>query len=151
MISRDRGGTCTKQRYFGEKNYKNFGPRIGLAWQVMPNWTVRAAYGIFYEADLFNQYGAIPGASAFPYQSTYSLSADSVTPWKGIFNWDNGFPTDRLLAPVLRPRLRDAGRRRTRGHRPGLRPALLHAAVEHQYPAAIGPAPFCSTSAISET
>jgi len=92
---------CTKQRYFGQRDYKDVGPRIGLAWQPFQKWTVRAAYGLFFEGDLFNNYGAIPGASAFPFQGSYNLSADPVDPWRGIFNWDAGFPTDRFIAPAF--------------------------------------------------
>jgi hypothetical protein len=92
---------CTGQRYFGHRDYKGFSPRLGLAWQPISNWTVRAAYGIFFEGDLFNNYGAIPGASAFPFQGSYNLSADPVDPWRGIFNWDTGFPTDRFIAPAF--------------------------------------------------
>ena len=92
---------CTGQRYFGQRDYKDFGPRIGLAWQPFAKWTVRSAYGIFFEGDLFNNYGAIPGASAFPWQGSYNLSADPVEPWRGIFNWDAGFPTDRFIPAAL--------------------------------------------------
>jgi len=92
---------CTGSRYFGQKRYREFSPRIGLAWQPFPKWTVRAAYGIFFEGDLFNGYSAIPGASAFAWQGSYSLSANPVEPWRGIFNWDDGFPTDRYLPPVM--------------------------------------------------
>lgn len=92
---------CIGQRYFGRRSLNDFGPRFGLAWQVGKGFTVRAAYGIFYEGDINNNYGAIPGASAFAWQGTYNLAADSVQPWKGIFNWDNGFPTDRYIAPEM--------------------------------------------------
>jgi hypothetical protein len=92
---------CTGSRHFGQTNYKGVGPRVGLAWQPKPMWTIRSAYGIFFEADLFNDYGATTGASAFPWQGSYNLAADSVEPWRGIFNWDNGFPTDRYIAPAF--------------------------------------------------
>ena len=88
---------CTARRYFGGRSLTDIGPRVGLAWQPAQGWTVRAAYGIFFEGDINNNYGAIPGASAFPWQGSYRLSADPVTPWAGIFNWDNGFPTDRYI------------------------------------------------------
>jgi len=32
---------------------------------------------------------------------TYPLSADPLNPWAGIFNWDNGFPTDRYSPAAL--------------------------------------------------
>ena len=31
-----------------DPDYKNFGPRIGLAYNFAPNWVVRSGYGIFY-------------------------------------------------------------------------------------------------------
>ena len=61
---------------------------------------LRGAYGIYYEADTFNGLvGVIPGGGAGAYSGTYNLQADPITPWRGIFNWDNGFPTDRRTAP----------------------------------------------------
>lgn len=92
---------CTGRRYFGQKHYRYFGPRLGIAWQAASDWTVRAAYGIFFEGDLFDGYSATPGTSAFAWQGSYQLSADPVEPWRGIFNWDNGFPTNRYLAPAM--------------------------------------------------
>ncbi|MDZ4799618.1 MAG: TonB-dependent receptor [Bryobacteraceae bacterium] len=94
---------CTGKNYFGEKNYKAFSPRIGLAWQPMKDWTVRGAYGIFYEGDIFNDYGTTPGASAFPWQASYNLAAASTDPWRGIFNWDAGLPLDRRVEPAFNP------------------------------------------------
>ncbi len=90
---------CTGKRYFGQRRFRDFGPRLGLVWQILPSWTVRAAYGIFFEGDLFNASSAIPGASSFPWRGSYALSADPVRPWAGIFNWDAGFPLDRYLPP----------------------------------------------------
>jgi hypothetical protein len=91
---------CTGKKYFGRKVYDNFAPRLGFAWQASSKWTIRGAYGIFFEGDLNNAYSATPGGATFPWQGTYLLSADPVTPWRGIFNWDAGFPTDRYVAPV---------------------------------------------------
>jgi hypothetical protein len=89
---------CTGKSYFGGRSWNDFGPRVGLAWQPLQGWTIRAAYGVYFEGDINNNYGAIPGASAFPWQGSYNLSADPVEPWRGIFNWDNGFPTNRYIA-----------------------------------------------------
>jgi hypothetical protein len=36
--------------------YKNFSPRIGLAWQVTDRLTLRAGYGLFYTPDVINSY-----------------------------------------------------------------------------------------------
>ncbi|HOQ48092.1 MAG TPA: TonB-dependent receptor, partial [Bryobacteraceae bacterium] len=86
---------CTGKRYFGAKDYKGFYPRIGFAWRPSNDWTLRGAYGIFTQADV----GGLP-STAFAWQGTYDLSADPIYPWKGIFNWDDGFPTDRYIPPV---------------------------------------------------
>jgi hypothetical protein len=100
----DFAGTCTictGRNYFGQRNYSGFSPRLGIAWQPRDKWTVRAAYGIFLEGDLFNDYGPTPGASAFPWQASYNLAAPSVDPWRGLFNWDNGFPTNARVEPAV--------------------------------------------------
>ena len=48
---------CTGQTYFGKIDWKDFGPRIGFAWQPMDKWTVRGAYGIFYSPDIQESFG----------------------------------------------------------------------------------------------
>lgn len=88
---------CTGSRYFGSRSYNDFGPRFGLAWQASEKWVIRAAYGIFFEADNSNSYGSINGATSFPWGGSYILNADAVTPYRGIFNWDAGFPTNSFV------------------------------------------------------
>lgn len=89
---------CTGKRYFGRKSYRDFGPRFGFAWRPRDKWTVRGAYGIMYEGDTPNGYNAVPlgKATSVAWGGTYFLAADPVQPWAGIFNWDNGFPTNRF-------------------------------------------------------
>ncbi|MGH9661718.1 MAG: TonB-dependent receptor domain-containing protein, partial [Bryobacteraceae bacterium] len=88
---------CTGKRYFGKRSL-DFGPRAGFAWRVRDKWTVRGAYGILYEGDPPNGYSGIPIGKALSvaWGGTYSLSADPVRPWAGIFNWDDGFPASRF-------------------------------------------------------
>jgi len=86
---------CTGRNYFGRRDFNNFAPRLGIAWQPAPKWTIRAAYGIMYEAEA--QGGAALGKpSNVAWGGTYELGADPLNPWRGIFNWDSGFPNDRL-------------------------------------------------------
>ena len=89
---------CTGSRSFGRRSLKDFGPRIGFAWRVKKAWTLRGAYGIMYEGDSPNGYNAVPlgKATSVAWGGTYLLASDPVRPWAGIFNWDNGFPTDRF-------------------------------------------------------
>lgn len=87
---------CSGQRYFGRKDYRDFGPRIGFAWRAAPKLTVRGAYGIFYEADTFNGlWRVVPAGTGGGWAGRFNLSPDPVEPWRGIFNWDGGFPSNR--------------------------------------------------------
>ena len=92
---------CTGRNYFGVKSYRDFGPRFGFAYRLREKWTLRGAYGIMFEGDLFNGFSGTPLGKATSVQAggTYLLSADPVTPWAGIFNWDGGFPTNRYQPP----------------------------------------------------
>jgi outer membrane receptor protein involved in Fe transport len=45
--------------------YKNFGPRVGLAWQVTDRLVGRAGYGIFYTPDVINTYRQLAFQSPF--------------------------------------------------------------------------------------
>lgn len=88
---------CTGRRYFGGRSFKDFGPRVGFAWRPLEKWSVRGAYGIVYEADSFNGYNGTPlgKATSTAWGGTYRLGSNPVERWAGIFNWDQGFPTDR--------------------------------------------------------
>jgi len=86
---------------FASTDWKNFGPRVGLAWQVLPNTVVRAGYGIFYGmagAAAENEIGtnAQLGFNAQP----RFLSIQNAEP---AFYWDNGFPQNFVRAPSLDP------------------------------------------------
>ena len=54
------GGKCAGARdkpTSGKIDWKDFGPRIGFAWQPMNKWTIRGAYGIFYSPDTQEDFG----------------------------------------------------------------------------------------------
>jgi len=76
--------------------YKNFGPRIGLAYRAADNLVIRAGYAIFY-APRFGTTGAqnfgMPGAQV---NTPWVSSVDGVTPLNTI---DNPYPTGLLQAP----------------------------------------------------
>jgi hypothetical protein len=57
----------------------NFAPRLGFAWQPRANWSVRGGYGIYYQDDSYQSFGASnKGAGWGASGEAYSL--DSVHP-----------------------------------------------------------------------
>ncbi|MFN7934189.1 MAG: TonB-dependent receptor [Bryobacteraceae bacterium] len=96
---------CTGRNYFGKNSWRDFGPRVGLAYRLNKRMSLRAAYGIVYEANLFNYYDGtgtpLNKATSTAWGGTYNLAADVVRPWAGVFNWDNGFPTNRYVPAVM--------------------------------------------------
>ena len=89
---------CTGRSYFGNRDYNNFGPRIGFAYRLSPKVTLRGAYAIFFEAEAVHS-NTLGNATTFAWAGTYALGADPVEPWRGIFNWDNGFPAAQAYQP----------------------------------------------------
>jgi len=58
--------------------YKNFAPRIGLAWQATSRLTVRSGYGIFYTPDVINSYRQL--AFQNPFGTVYNLTVRPPDP-----------------------------------------------------------------------
>jgi hypothetical protein len=87
--------SCTGQNYFGVKDHKDFSPRIGFAYRVAKNWSVRGAYAIMYDGDSANHFNSTPlgNASSFAWRGTYTYTPSSATSWVPVFNWDNGIPS----------------------------------------------------------
>ena len=109
---------CTGSRYFGKpRRFRDFGPRIGFAYRLFEKTTLRGAYGIMYEGDLFNGFGGTPlgGATRIQAAGSYNLEANSTEPWRGIFNWSNGFPTNAFVPATFD---------RSYGNR--IRPGMIH-------------------------
>jgi len=58
--------------------YKNFSPRIGIAWRATDRIAVRAGYGIFYTPDVINSYRQL--AFQEPFGSVYNLTTRPADP-----------------------------------------------------------------------
>jgi hypothetical protein len=58
--------------------YRNFAPRIGIAWRVSDRIALRAGYGIFYAPDVINSYRQL--AFQNPFGSVYNLTVRPVDP-----------------------------------------------------------------------
>jgi hypothetical protein len=89
---------CNGKRYFSSVDWKSFGPRFGFAWRAPAGLTVRGGYAVLYDGNLYQNGQAVPLGKSTQVQhgGNYALEAPSVDPWRGLFNWDDGFPTDRF-------------------------------------------------------
>jgi hypothetical protein len=103
---------CTGKSSFGSHTFKDFGPRFGFAWRPADKWTVRGGYGIYFEGDLLNttSYNGLGSSGIVQALGTFVGSADAVTPWAGIFNWDGGLPATRYLPAAYNASWGDSNR-----------------------------------------
>jgi hypothetical protein len=71
-------------RYRQNVDRNNWNPRIGLAYKATEKTVLRAAYGIFYQPNLMNGYGAIAfGATGFDGDTPFVASIDGgLTPFR---------------------------------------------------------------------
>jgi len=87
------------QRHIVNTAHHDFGPRLGLAYQMRDKLVLRAGYGLFYNPTQWGTTGAGPvgneGIDAVTNQLT-SMNGDGVTPWGRI---NNPFP-EGLLMPT---------------------------------------------------
>jgi hypothetical protein len=78
-------------------DFKNFAPRIALAYRLTPKTVLRTGYGIFYGV---NKYGASGPLGALGYTMTTnvmtSYQSDGYTPWSRL---QNPFPNGLLMPP----------------------------------------------------
>ncbi len=95
-------GRDNSRKSFADPDYKDFGPRIGFAYQVASNLVVRGGYGLSYgqgnaTAGLRASQNFIYGFNAAP---SYASTDAGVTP---AFSLDNGFPTNWPRPPFINP------------------------------------------------
>ena len=72
-------------------SFRNFGPRLGIAYAFSPNTVVRAGWGLFYDGFVFD-----PGSSGFSQQTNSTLFGSTYNVLNLI---DNPFPTG-LIQPT---------------------------------------------------
>ena len=80
-------------------DYKNFGPRFGLAYNFADKWVFRGGYGLFYWGTMDRTSLAIP-ADGFNVDASFASANIGITP---AFNWDNGFPQNFHRPPIVAP------------------------------------------------
>ena len=92
-------GRSGKDRLTDGTAYKNFGPRIGLAWSVSKRVVIRTAYGISYYPT-----GAQGGGNAKPPATGFTATPAFFSQDQGLtsgFNWNNGFPQNFSRPPII--------------------------------------------------
>ena len=81
-----------------EADYKNFAPRLGLAWRASDRMTFRTGYGIFYTPDVINTYRQL--AFQQPFGEVSSITARPADPQNPlpVFTVDNPLTQATRLA-----------------------------------------------------
>jgi hypothetical protein len=86
---------------FIESSYNNFGPRVGLAYNVKPSVVIRSGYGITYFPTT-----VLGGGGHRAFAQGFQAVVRRNSPDGGIspaFNWDDGFPKDFQPPPFIDP------------------------------------------------
>ena len=82
-----------------EKEWKEFSPRLGVAYRLTDRAVLRGGYGIFFIPIGTNYWSGVPYGFAPGYRGTNTYSASANLP---RFNWDRGYP-DNYKAPSRDP------------------------------------------------
>jgi hypothetical protein len=89
------------RRSFQDPYYKEFGPRIGAAYQLHPRVVLRGGYGVNYSAPINNGWGY---GNTYGYDSSINLPTSTRDP---AFWWDTPFPSFRGTLPDKNPSLQN--------------------------------------------
>jgi hypothetical protein len=92
----------TGRTSFSDTYWKNFAPRLGLAYQIAPRTVLRSAYGIYYALGNANAglRDSIQMSNGWITNAVFASTDAGVTP---AFNWDGGFPQNFVRPPVIEP------------------------------------------------
>ncbi|MDP2995883.1 MAG: TonB-dependent receptor [Bryobacterales bacterium] len=71
------------------RDWKEFAPRIGVAYRATDKAVIRGGYGIFYTPNGINYWSGVPYGFAPGYRGTNTVVASGNVP---RFNWDGGYP-----------------------------------------------------------
>ena len=101
------GGSASNPPFTGTKylttnantDYRNFAPRLGMAWKATNRIVLRGGYGISYYPN-----GGLGGDNVTNVTDGYSSTANFISPDNGVhpaFSWDNGFPQNYPHPPFI--------------------------------------------------
>jgi outer membrane receptor protein involved in Fe transport len=92
------GGSTTSQKTIQNADYKEFAPRIGIAWSPLEKWSVRASYGIFdAPRDAENYTDFALGQGFNPHNVGNGGYVNGSFPWKLAV----GPPAGTVVSPTL--------------------------------------------------
>ena len=97
LISPRGGGT--DQRSFRGRDFNNFAPRIGFAYQLPSKTVIRASYGIFYQGTFLLPTGATPEENP-PYYLQVNIPTQTSSP-TSLVTIRDGFAPGALNPTVL--------------------------------------------------
>ena len=98
MVFAGDGDGRTGSRTFVASDKNNFSPRLGAAYAVTDRMSLRAGYGIFYGANVFNGFSAVPFSRGFGGTNNISNPLAHTS----MFNWDGGYP-DAFVPAAIDP------------------------------------------------
>ncbi|MGE5648047.1 MAG: TonB-dependent receptor domain-containing protein [Acidobacteriota bacterium] len=78
------------QRTFFPNHHTDFGPRVGIAYQVNEKTAFRAGYGIYYLGRIPNDWSGSPYSEKFGFAGTNQVNDPGNN--QAAFNWDGGYP-----------------------------------------------------------
>jgi hypothetical protein len=80
----------------GERDLKEFGPRVGAAYKLSEPIVLRGAYGVFYQPIGADYWAGVPYAFAPGFRGDNRVNA--VGGGRPAFNWDSGYPGQEVGA-----------------------------------------------------
>ncbi len=89
----------TGQKSFMDTSWREFGPRLGIAYRLPKDTVMRVAYGIFYNAG-FGLGNGFRGSTA---GYSTNVTAAAANTWESRWNLDKPFVIDFQMPPFLDP------------------------------------------------
>jgi hypothetical protein len=96
------GANRNGRNSFAGTDYKAFGPRLGLAYQITEKTVLRSGYGIYYALGNANAglRESIQLSAGFIQNAVFASTNQGATP---AFSWDQGFPQNFPQPPIVDP------------------------------------------------
>jgi outer membrane receptor protein involved in Fe transport len=99
------GGSISKLSAIQNGNYKEFAPRVGVAWSPRNNWSIRASYGMFdAPRDAENYTDGALGLGLNPHNTGFGGYSSGSSPFQLVNGPPAGtvvFPTIQTLSPEI--------------------------------------------------